>query len=110
VLADRMSKRNLLIATQLVEGTFAALIGVLTVTHVVELWMVYLLSFLLGTATAFDMPARQAFAAEMVGPEDITNAVSLNSTIMNVSRIVGPAIAGIVIAVSDMGTCFFLNS
>src|SRR6185503_5923576 len=103
VLADRMSKRSLLIGTQLVEGGFAALLGVLTVTGVVELWMVYLLSFLLGTATAFDMPARQAFAAELVGPAYITNAVSLNTTIMNVARIAGPAIAGIVIAVSGVG-------
>ena len=110
VLADRVSKRNLLIATQLVEASFAATLGVLTVSHVVHLWMVYLLSFLLGTATAFDMPARQAFAAEMVGPEDITNAVSLNSTIMNVSRIAGPAVAGVMIAVSGVGACFFVNA
>jgi MFS family permease len=110
VLADRMSKRKLLLITQLVEGSFAALLATLTVTHVVELWMVYLISFLLGTATAFDMPARQAFAAELVSSEDITNAVSLNSTIQNLSRIIGPAIAGIVIAISGLGVCFYLNA
>src|SRR5262249_8311390 len=107
---DRMSKRKLLLITQLVEGSFAALLATLTVTHVVELWMVYLVSFLLGTATAFDMPARQAFAAELVSAEDITNAVSLNSTIQNLSPIIGPAIAGVVIAISGLGVCFFLNA
>src|SRR3954452_18083167 len=110
VLADRMDKRTLLMITQLVEACFAALLAVLTVTGVVELWMVYLLSFLLGTATAFDSPARQAFADELVSTEDITNAVSLNSTIMNLARIIGPAIAGVVIALWSVGTCFFINS
>jgi MFS family permease len=110
VLADRVDKRRLLIITQALSALFTGILAALVVTDAVQLWMVYLLSFLLGTATTFDTPARQAFASEMVAPDDLTNAVSLNSMVFNVSRIVGPAIAGIVIAVASVGACFVLNA
>jgi MFS family permease len=110
VLADRVDKRRLIIGTQTAQAVLALVLGVLTVTNVVELWMVYVLAGLLGVATLVDMPARQAFVMEMVGPEDLTNAVSLNGVIVNASRVVGPAVAGILIATLGIGLCFLLNA
>jgi MFS family permease len=110
VLADRMDKRRLIIGTQTAQAILALVLGVLTVTGLVELWMVYVLAGLLGVATLLDMPARQAFVMEMVGPADLTNAVSLNGVIVNASRVVGPAVAGILIATLGIGICFLLNA
>jgi MFS family permease len=88
----------------------ALVLGVLVVTHTVELWQVYLLAASLGMVNVFDNPARQTFIMEMVGRDDLPNAVSLNTVVMNASRVVGPAIGGVVITVVGLGACFFINA
>jgi MFS family permease len=98
LLADRYDKRRLLVGAQASMGVLALVLGVLDLTGSVELWHVYALAFGLGMATVVDTPTRQAFVSEMVGPADLPNAVSLNSATFNVSRIIGPALAGVVIA------------
>ena len=110
LLADRMDKRRLLMATQAVLGATALALGVLVVTGLVELWMVVVVAVLFGLVTACDNPTRQAFSLEMVGPEQLRNAVSLHSTLVNVARAVGPAVAGIIIATAGTGICFLINA
>ncbi len=110
VVADRLDKRRLLIGLQSVMGVLAAILGVLTVTGTVELWHVYVLAFLLGLNNSFENPARQSFVLEMVGPDDLRNAVSLHSVLVNAARAVGPAVAGIVIATGGLGICFLVNA
>jgi MFS family permease len=110
VVADRIDKRRLLLVTQTAMGGLALVLGVLTATGAVRLWMVYVLALLLGCATAFDMPARQAFVSEMVGPDRVANAVGLNSASFNSARVVGPAVAGVLIAVVGIATAFLLNA
>jgi MFS family permease len=109
LLADRRDKRWILIATQSAFAVLAFALWGLVATDVVRLWMVYTLSFLQGVVTAADNPARQSFYAEMVGREDLTNAVSLNSAVMTGTRIVGPALAGVLIATFGFAPCFLLN-
>jgi MFS family permease len=109
LLADRRNKRSILIGTQTAFGVLAIALWALVATDVVTLWMVYALSFLQGVVTAVDNPARQSFYAEMVGPDELTNAVSLNSAIMTGTRIVGPALAGLLIAAVGLAACFLLN-
>ena len=103
LVADRMSKRLLLQITNVGMALPAVLLGVLTVTGAVELWHVYVLAFVLGVSSAFDAPARQSFVSELVGPDDLTNAVGLNSASFNVARLVGPAVAGLSIAALGSG-------
>ena len=110
LLADRMSKRRLLIVTQSLMALPALALWALTVGGSVEIWMVYALVFVRGAVNAVDNPARQSFAIEMVGPENVVNAVALNSVIIHTSRILGPAFAGIVIALLGVGTCFLVNA
>ncbi|MHA6620592.1 MFS transporter [Pseudonocardia sp. DLS-67] len=110
VVVDRIGKRRLLIGLLVVMSTQAAILGVLTATGAVQLWHVYVLAFVLGTVSSFENPARQTFVLELVGPDNLRNAVSLNSVLANVSRAVGPAIAGIVIATGGMAVCFLLNA
>jgi MFS family permease len=110
VIADRMDKRKLMIGLQSMMGALALLLGLLTITGVVQLWHVYALAFLLGLNNCFENPARQSFVLEMVGPTDLRNAVSLNSVLVNCARAVGPAVAGIVIATGGIGVCFLLNA
>lgn len=110
LLADRLDKRTILIATQIALGTMALTLGVLTVTGAVTLWMVVVLALGLGVATAIDNPARQSFAQEMVGPGGVRNAVSLNSVMVNAARAVGPAVAGVLIATVGTGLCFIINA
>jgi len=98
LIADRFPKRRLLQVTQLMIAVPAAALGVLALTGVAQTWHVYLLAFIFGIGTAFDAPARQAFVSEMVGPDDLTNAVGLNSASFNAARLVGPALAGVLIA------------
>lgn len=111
LFADRHDKRKVMIATQAAQGVLALSLGVLVLTGVVQTWMVFGFAFALGMTTAFDLPARQAFVVEMVGPKDVTNAVGLNSATFNSARIVGPAVAGFMIAHGG-GTApvFFLNA
>jgi MFS family permease len=110
VVADRRDKRLLLVATQSAMAMLALTLGLLVVTGVVRPWMVFALAGALGLVTAFDNPARQSFVIEMVGPADVPNAVSLNSVLMNVARIFGPAIAGALIATVGTGPCFLVNA
>ncbi len=108
-LADRHDKRLILLGTQSSFALLALALWVLVATGAAELWMVYGLSFLQGVVTAVDMPARQSFFVEMVGPEHLTNAVSLNSAVMTGTRIVGPALAGLLIAGAGLEVCFLVN-
>jgi MFS family permease len=110
LVADRVNKRRLLYLTQAGGGVLALVLGLLVVTHTVELWQVYLLAASLGMVNVFDNPARQTFIMEMVGRDDLPNAVSLNTVVMNASRVVGPAIGGVVITVVGLGACFFINA
>ena len=110
VVADRVDKRKLMMALQAMMGVLALVLGVLTITHEVNLTQVYILAFLLGLNNCFENPARQAFVLEMVGAADLRNAVSLNSVLVNVARAVGPAIAGIIIASGGLGVCFLINA
>jgi MFS family permease len=110
VVADRLDKRRLLLATQAAMAALALVLGILTATGAVRLWMVYLLALLLGFATAFDMPTRQAFVSEMVGPGQVVNAIGLNSAVFNSARVIGPAAAGVVIATVGIATAFLVNA
>lgn len=110
LIADALPKRQTLIATQASMMVLAAVLGILVSTHSVTVWMILVLAFLLGSTNAIDMPVRQAFAVEMVGRDDIGNAVALNSAMFNAARVVGPAIAGVTISVFDISTAFYLNA
>ena len=110
VLADRVSKRNLLSATRLLAMTQGILLAVLVASGQVECWQVYILALMLGFANAFEQPARQAFIVEMVGKDDLMNAVALNSGLFNGARLVGPAVGGIVIAAFGVQVAFFINA
>ena len=107
--ADRLNQRKLLMATQATMGVLALVLGVLTIAGVVRLWHVYVFAFLSGSAAALDAPVRQTFVAEMVGDEDLPNAVALNSTSFNAAQMIGPAIAGLLIARVGIGWAFLLN-
>lgn len=110
VLADRYDKRRLLIGAQAAMGVLALVLAVLDLTGTVQLWHVYALAFGLGLASVVDTPVRQAFVSEMVGPDDLPNAVGLNSATFNSARIVGPAVAGIAIAAVGTGWVFAANA
>ena len=110
LVADRVNKRRLLYFTQAGGGLIALALGILVETHAIRLWQVFLLAFLLGVTNLFDNPARQTFVFEMVGKEDLPNAVSLNSVVMNASRVIGPAVGGVVITVVGLGLCFLANA
>ncbi|TCM15337.1 putative MFS family arabinose efflux permease [Novosphingobium sp. PhB165] len=107
--ADHFNQRKLLILTQTAMGVLALVLGMLTVTGMVQLWHVYVFAFLFGTAAAFDAPVRQTFVAELVGDADLTNAVALNSTSFNAARLIGPAVSGLVIAMVGTGWAFLIN-
>jgi len=108
--ADALPKRTILLATQVAAMVLAALLGLLVAADQVQVWHVYLLALALGVVNAFDMPVRQAFVVEMVGREDIGNAVALNSAVFNGTRIIGPAIAGLLIAAVGLAPLFFINA
>jgi MFS family permease len=110
LIADRMDKRRVLYVTQTMAGVTAATLGVLVLSDVVQLWMVFALALVHGTVGSFDNPARHAFVMEMVGRTRLTNAVGLNSVLMNTARIVGPAAAGVLIVTVGIGICFLINS
>ncbi|MBB3229101.1 MFS family permease [Luteibacter sp. Sphag1AF] len=108
--ADHLNRRKLLLATQAAMGVLALGLGLLTLSGHVQLWHVYIFAFLLGCATAFDSPARQTFVGDLVPDEDLSNAVGLNSTSFNAARMIGPAVAGVLIAVVGTGWVFVLNA
>ncbi len=107
--ADRLNQRKLLMLTQAAMGVLALILGVLTIAGVIRLWHVYLLAFLSGSAAALDAPVRQTFVAEMVGDADLPNAVALNSSSFNAAQLIGPAVAGVLIAKIGIGWAFILN-
>ena len=110
VVADRFDKRRVLIAAQAVAAVLALTLWALVVAGGVELWMVYVLAFLLGLVQVVDMPTRQAFVTEMVGPDEVPNAVGLNSAMFNAGRLVGPAAAGLVISSAGVAPAFVVNA
>lgn len=109
-LVDRVDRRRLIIATQAMSAALAMVLAVVTLTGVVTLWMVYLLALALGVVTVVDVPARHAFVTELVGPDDYMNAQALNSTIHNAGRLIGPAVAGLLIAAMGAGLAFLVNA
>jgi MFS family permease len=108
--ADHFDRRKLLFATQAAMGSLALALGLLTITGLVQLWQVYVFAGLLGCVTAFDSPARQTFVSDLVGESDLTNAVGLNSTSFNAARMIGPAVAGLLIASVGTGWVFLINA
>jgi MFS family permease len=107
--ADRLNQRKLLMLTQATMGVLALVLGVLTIAGAVRLWHVYVFAFLSGSAAALDAPVRQTFVAEMVGDADLPNAVALNSMSFNAAQMIGPAVAGLLIAGVGIGWAFLLN-
>jgi MFS family permease len=110
MVADRYSKRRILMVTQASAGGLALILGLLALTHNVAIWQVYALAFALGLVTVVDNPTRQAFAAEMVGRRGMPNAIALNSAVFNLARIAGPAVAGLVIAAVGTPAAFLINA
>jgi MFS family permease len=110
MVADRYSKRRILMVTQASAGVLAMILGLLALTHAVAIWQVYALAFALGLVTVVDNPTRQAFAAEMVGRRGMPNAIALNSAVFNLARIAGPAVAGLVIAAVGTPAAFLINA
>jgi MFS family permease len=110
VVADRVDKRRLMVALQIAMGVQALILGLLTITHSVRLWEIGVLAALLGLNNAFENPARQSFMLELVGGESLRNAVTLNSVLVNVARVIGPAVAGVLIATVGEGPCFLFNA
>lgn len=109
VVADRFPKRPILYVTQSISGILGLALGVLVATNTVQIWMVYLIAIGLGIIKAIDVPARQAFVLEMVGKDQLVNAVSLNSTEVNLARVIGPTLAGVLIATAGLAACFIVN-
>jgi MFS family permease len=108
--ADRHNRHRILIATQTTAMLLAFVLAALTLTSNIQIWQVFMLAALLGSVNAFDIPARQSFVVDMVGREDLINAIALNSSMVNGARIVGPAIAGILVSAIGEGWCFFANA
>ncbi len=110
VVVDRVRKRDLLVCTQSSQMLLALMLGLLVLTHTVQIWHVYVLAALLGLSNGFDMPARQSFMIEMVGRDDLMNAIALQSMQFNGARVVGPALAGLLIAAIGVTGSFFANA
>jgi MFS family permease len=110
IAADRLDRRKIVIATQAGPMILASLLAALTLTGSVRIWQVFVLATLLGVVNAFDVPARQSMFVAMVGKDDLMNALALNSSIFNASRMIGPAIAGVLVAMIGEGWCFFANA
>jgi MFS family permease len=110
IAADRFNRRYIVIATQIASMLLAFVLAALTLSHKVQVWHVFVLAALLGVVNAFDIPGRQSFLVDMVGKEDLMNAIALNSSMFNGARVIGPAIAGILVAKIGEGWCFFGNA
>ncbi|MEZ4507233.1 MAG: MFS transporter [Thermomicrobiales bacterium] len=111
VLADRVPKRGLLVVTQSIAALCSLTLAILIWSDHIDLWHVYLLALIVGINNSFDMPARQAFVSEMVGDKaDLPNAIALNSTLFNMGRLVGPALAGLVLGAFGVAICFFIDA
>jgi MFS family permease len=109
IVADRRNRHRVVVATQAASMVLALILATLTLTGLVRIWHIFVLASLLGVVNAFDLPARQSFIVDMVGKEDLMNAIALNSSMFNAARIIGPAIAGILVARIGEGWCFFAN-
>ncbi|MFA5157134.1 MAG: MFS transporter [Candidatus Omnitrophota bacterium] len=111
VIADRHNRRNILLITQILAMLQAFVLSALVLTGSIEVWQIIALSMFLGLVNSFDMPVRQAFTVEMIGNrEDLSNAIALNSSMVNAARLIGPSIAGVVIAAVGEGMCFLINA
>jgi MFS family permease len=110
LFADRMDKRRVLLVTQTLSGLLAAAFSILIATHSIRMWIVYLLALALGFVNVFDNPARQSFISEMVPAQDLPNAVTLNSVSMNMSRVFGAALGGVIAAAIGLALCFACNA
>jgi MFS family permease len=109
IVADQYNRQRVVIATQISSMILALVLAALTLTGTVQVWHIFVLAALLGVVNAFDIPGRQSFLVDMVGKEDLMNAIALNSSMFNGARIIGPAIAGILVARIGEGWCFFAN-
>jgi len=110
IVADRLNRHRVVIATQVSSMVLAFILAFLTLTNRIQVWEIIVLASGLGVVNAFDIPARQAFLIDMVGREDLMNAIALNSSMFNGARILGPAVAGILVAWVGEGWCFFVNA
>ena len=110
IVADRNNRQRVVIGTQIASMILAAILALLTLSGRIQVWQIMVLAAGLGVVNAFDIPARQAFLIDMVGREDLLNAIALNSSMFNGARIIGPAIAGILVASIGEGWCFFVNA
>jgi MFS family permease len=110
VIADRVDRRRMLMWTQSLSMAQAVLLAVLTLTHMVQVWEIIALAFGLGFINAFDIPSRQAMTLDMVGRDDLRHAIALNSMMFNLARVIGPSLAGALIAIVGEGVCFALNA
>jgi len=109
IVADRCNRQRVVIATQVASMLLAFVLAALTLLHLVQVWHVFVLAALLGVVNAFDIPGRQSFLVDMVGKDDLMNAIALNSSMFNGARVIGPAVAGVLVARFGEGWCFFLN-
>jgi MFS family permease len=110
MISDRLDRRKMLVVTQALSMLQAATLAVLTLMHIVQVWQIVVLALFKGLVNAFDVPTRQSFTVEMVGREDLRNAISLNSMMFNLARIVGPTVAGILVATVGEGLCFTVDA
>jgi MFS family permease len=110
IVADRNNRHRVVIGTQIASMVLAFVLAALTLSHRIQVWHVFVLAALLGVVNAFDIPGRQSFLVDMVGKEDLMNAIALNSSMFNGARIIGPAIAGILVAKIGEGWCFLVNA
>jgi len=110
IVADRQNRQRVVICTQVASMLLACVLAALTLTGIVQVWHIFVLASLFGVVNAFDIPGRQSFLVDMVGKEDLMNAIALNSSMFNGARIIGPAIAGILVARIGEGWCFFANA
>jgi MFS family permease len=109
ITADRANRQRVVIATQIASMILAFVLAALTLTHYIKVWHVFVLAALLGVVNAFDIPGRQSFLVDMVGKDDLMNAIALNSSMFNGARVIGPAVAGVLVARLGEGWCFFAN-
>src|SRR5829696_2123426 len=110
VIVDRLPKRRLLMVTQIAAVTIIGLLALLVATGRVQLWQIYVAAIALGVVSTVDMPARQSFVVDLVGEEDLMNAIALNSALFNTTRVAGPALAGLLLAAFGPAICFVLNA
>src|SRR6202790_1096184 len=110
IAADRINRRHIVIATQVASMVLAFILAGLTLFHKIQVWHLFVLASLLGIVNAFDIPGRQSFLVDMVGKEDLMNAIALNSSMFNGARVIGPAVAGVLVAKLGEGWCFAANS